>query len=84
MQEEGGGAEAWRQIGVRLGDVTEAGRPVWRGLEVILQIQRLGGHFCGDHGASATPPSQESILTMKTKANHALSCSVSYAVTPCM
>jgi len=27
------------------------------GLEVILQILRLGGHFCGDHGASAPPPS---------------------------
>ena len=43
----------WR----RLGDITEAGRPVLRGLEVILQILRLGGHFCGDHGVSATPPS---------------------------
>ena len=46
-----------RQNGGRLGDVTEAGRPVLRGLEVILQIRRLGGHFCGDHGASAPPPS---------------------------
>ena len=27
------------------------------GLEVILQILRLEGHFCGDHGASAPPPS---------------------------
>ena len=35
----------------------EAGRPVLRGLEVILQILRLGDHFCGDHGASAPPPS---------------------------
>ena len=43
--------------GGRLGDVTEAGRPVLRGLEVILQILRFGGHFCGDHGASAPPPS---------------------------
>ena len=43
----------------RLGDVTEAGRPVLRGLEGILQILRLGGHFCGDHGASAPPPSLE-------------------------
>ena len=42
-----------RQNGGRLGDVTEAGRPVLRGLEVILQILRLGGHFC----ASAPPPS---------------------------
>ena len=48
---------AWRQNGGRLGGVTEAGRPVLRGLEVILQILRLGGHFCGDHGASAPPPS---------------------------
>jgi len=48
---------AWRQNGGSLGDVTEAGRPVLRGLEVILQIMRLGGHFCGDHGASAPPPS---------------------------
>ena len=39
-----------------LGDVTEAGRPVLRGLEVILQILRFGDHFCGDHGASAPPP----------------------------
>jgi len=35
----------------------EAGRPVLGGLEVILQIRRLGGHFCGDHGASAPTPS---------------------------
>jgi len=42
-----------------LGDFMEAGRPVLRGLEVILQILRLGGHFCGDHGASAPPPSLE-------------------------
>ena len=33
--------------------------PVLRGLEVILQILRLGGHFCGDHGASAPPFSCE-------------------------
>jgi len=49
---------AWRQNGGRLGDVTEAGRPVLLGLEVILQILRFGGHFCGDHGASALPPSK--------------------------
>ena len=48
--------ELW-QNGGRLGDVTEAGRPVLRGLEVILQILRLGGNFSGDHGASAPPPS---------------------------
>jgi len=36
---------AWRQNGGRLGDVAEAGRPVLRGLEVILQILRLGGHL---------------------------------------
>ena len=47
---------AWRQNGGRLGDVTEAGTPVLRGLEVILQILRFEGHFCGDHGASAPPP----------------------------
>ena len=35
----------------------KAGRPVFQGLEVILQILRFGGHFCGDHGASAPPPS---------------------------
>ena len=66
---EGGGAEApWSpkndlrasgfaelQNGGRLGDVTEAGRPVLRGLEVIVQILRLEGHFCGHHGASAPP-----------------------------
>ena len=49
---------AWRQNGGRLGDVTEAGRPFLRGLEVILQILRFGDHFCGDHGASAPPPSK--------------------------
>ena len=38
---------AWRQNGGRLGDVTEAGRPVLRGLEVILQILRLGVIFAG-------------------------------------
>ena len=48
---------AWRQNGGRPGDVTEAGRPVLRGLEVILQILRFGDHFCGDHGAAAPPPS---------------------------
>ena len=48
---------ACRQTGARLGDVTEDGRPVLRGREVILQILRLGGHFCGDHGVSAPPPS---------------------------
>ena len=48
---------AWRQDGGRLGDVTEAGRPVLQGLEVILKILRFGGNFCGDHGASAPPPS---------------------------
>ena len=36
----------WR----RLGDVA-------RDTEVILKIWRLGGHFCGAHGASASPPS---------------------------
>ena len=50
---------AWRQNGGRFGDVTEAERPVLRGLEVILQIRRLGGHFCGDLGASASPPSPD-------------------------
>ena len=46
---------AWRQNGGRLGDATEAGRPVLQGLEVILQILRFRDHFCGDHGASAPP-----------------------------
>ena len=45
-----------------LGDGTEAGRPVLQGLEVILQIRRLGGHFCGDHGASAPPPFSRLVL----------------------
>ena len=30
-----------------------------RGVEVILQILRLGGHFSGDHDASAPPPSSD-------------------------
>ena len=45
-----------RGLETEWGDVTEAGRPVLRGLEVILQILRFGGHFCGDHGASAPLP----------------------------
>ena len=52
----------WRQNSGRLGDVTEAGRPVLRGLEVILQILRLGGNFCGYNGASAPPPSLTLVL----------------------
>ena len=40
-----------------LGDVTEAERPILQGLEVILLILKLGGHFCRDHGTSAPPPS---------------------------
>ena len=39
----------WR----RLGDVATGTETNTRGLEVILQIWRLGGHFCGAHGASA-------------------------------
>ena len=35
------------------------------GLEVILQNLRLGGHFCGDHGASAPPPSHRLIKITK-------------------
>ena len=41
--------EAWGRHGGR--------EKVSRGLGVILQIWRLGGHFCRDHGASAPPPS---------------------------
>jgi len=48
---------AWRQNGGGLGDVTEAERPILQGLEVILQILKLGGHFCRDHCTSAPPPS---------------------------
>ena len=58
---------AWRQNGGRLGDVTEAGRPVLRGLEVILQILRLAVRFYGDHGASAPPPSLEWGLLQTSK-----------------
>ena len=36
----------WR----RLGDVARGTETVSRGLEVIMQIWRLGGHFCGAHG----------------------------------
>ena len=32
-------------------------------LEVILQILRFGGNFCGDHGASAPPPSTYRLKT---------------------
>ena len=58
---------AWRQNGGRPYDVTGAGRPVLRGLEVILQILRLGGHFCGDHGASEPPPWLEVFLLNKIR-----------------
>ena len=53
-----------RQNGGRLGDVTEAGRPVFLGLQVILQILRFGGHFCRDHGSSAPPPSAETSICL--------------------
>ena len=35
------------------------------GLEVILQILRLGGHFCGDHGASPPPPSSNPVYVSR-------------------
>ena len=41
-----------------------------RGLEVILQILRLGGHFCGDHGASAPPPSSRLCLFMRNSVKY--------------
>ena len=41
----------------RLVDVARGTETVSRGLEVILQILRLGSYFCGAHGASAPPPS---------------------------
>ena len=41
----------------RLRNVARGTEMVSRGLEVILKIWRLGGHFCGAHGASAPPPS---------------------------
>ena len=34
----------------RLGNVAWGTETVSRGLEVIMQIWRLGGHFCGAHG----------------------------------
>ena len=37
----------------RLGDIARGTETVWRGLEVILQIWRLCGHFCRAYGASA-------------------------------
>ena len=43
----------WR----RLGDVARGTQTVSRGMEVILQIWRLGDHFCAAHGASAPPSS---------------------------
>ena len=42
---------------LRLGNVARGMETFFRGLEVILQIWRLGGHFCRVHGASAPPPS---------------------------
>ena len=47
---------------LKLGDVARGMETVSRGLEVILQIWRLGGHYCGAHGTSALPPSSESLL----------------------
>jgi len=41
----------------RLGDIARGSETVSMCLEVILQIWRIGGHFCGAHGASAPPPS---------------------------
>ena len=35
-------------------------------MEVILQIRRFGGHFCGDHGASAPPPSSHIIFFLSS------------------
>ena len=43
----------WR----RLEDVAKGMETVLRGLEVILQIWRLGGHFCRTHDVSTPPPS---------------------------
>ena len=43
----------WR----RLGDEVRGTETVFLGLEFILQIWRLGGHFCRAHGSSAHPPS---------------------------
>ena len=40
----------------RLGDIARGTETVWWGLEVILQIWRLGGHFCRNYGASAPLP----------------------------
>ena len=54
----GGVEKKWR----RLGDVATDTETNTRGLEVILQIWRLGGHFCGAHGASA-PLSSPCICT---------------------
>ena len=39
----------WR----RLGDIARGTETVSWGLEVLLEIWRLGGHFSGEHGASA-------------------------------
>ena len=47
----------WGRIGV----VTRGTETVSRGLEVILQIWRLGGYFCRAHGASAPPPSADKL-----------------------
>ena len=50
----------WR----RLGDVARDRETVSHGLEVILQIWRLGGHFCGAQGASSPPPSINTTIWM--------------------
>ena len=43
--------------GDKMAEAQKRSEMVSRGLEVILKIWRLGGHFCGAHGASAPPPS---------------------------
>ena len=48
----------WR----RLEDVSRGTETVLQGLEVILQIWRLGGQFSGAHGASAPHPASEKKL----------------------
>ena len=50
-QNAGRGDRIWR-----LKDVAKGTETVLQGLDVILQIWRLGAHFCGAHGASAPPP----------------------------
>ena len=48
----------------KFGNIARGTEAVLWGLKIILQIGRLGGHFCRAHGASAPLPSHNSQTKM--------------------